>query len=444
MARSGDTSAAELSRPRHPPWAAADEPSAAETYALALAALGTALMTLAFDDHGLVTILMLTLALLPWALVAGDIRLPTWLFVVWTMAPAAGILGAERAGGAIFLALLAVTRVFSLTRSWATRTATLAAALVLPVILVAIDEGGLADSGAQYFTTGIAVCALTGYQFHRQRELTAKLRWSQTQLDAAAAAEERRRVAREVHDVVAHSLTVVLLNVSGARKALATRPDLAAEALDRAENVGRESLDGIRRVVGLLRAGDEHAVGPPQPTARDLTDVVEQQRQAGAEVELDVAGDLAALEPLAGAALVRITQEALTNAQRHAPGAPIRIQVDATPDRVTVAVHNGLAQRTPLDSESERQGLGLLGMRERVEALGGTFTAGYDAEGEWALTGEIPLSATHSPPESPSSTETSQPADSAGMSDPAGTSDTTDSPGTSDATGSLDSLGGYR
>jgi signal transduction histidine kinase len=394
MATSDDTSGADVSRPVRPEWATTDEPSPAETYWLALGALGAALMTLVFDHQGPVTVLMLSLALVPWALIAGSIRVPTWLFVAWTVAPAAAIVAAENAGGPIFFGVLAVTRVFSLTASWVTRTATIAAALVLPVVLVIVDEGSLADSGAQYFTAGLGVGALSGHQFHRQRELTARLRWSLTQLDAAAAAEERRRVARDVHDVVAHSLTVVLLNVSGARKALATHPDLAAEALDRAENVGRESLDGIRRVVGLLRAGDEQAVGPPQPTARDLPAVIEQQRQAGADVELDVTGELDALEPLAGAALVRITQEALTNAQRHAPGAPIRVQVAVSPGRVTVAVHNGPAQRTPLDSEGGRQGLGLLGMRERVEALGGSFAAGPADDG-WVLTGEIPLTSTN-------------------------------------------------
>ncbi|MGH9209229.1 MAG: sensor histidine kinase [Acidimicrobiales bacterium] len=367
---------------------AIDEPSTAETYALALGAGGAALMTLAIDHHGPVTVLMLTLALVPWALMAGGVRLPTWLFVAWALVPAAEIVAAEEAGGPIFLGVLVVCQVFSVSGSWATRAATTAAALALPVVLFVVAEAS--DPGAVYFTAGIAVGALTGSLFHRQRELMARLRWSRAQLDAAAAAEERRRIAREVHDVVAHSLTVVMLNVGGARKALATHPELAAEALDRAENVGRESLDGIRRVVSLLRSGDERTAGPPQPTAHDLPALVEQQRKAGADVELEVTGDIATLEPLAGATLVRVTQEALTNAQRHAPGAPIRIQVTAAAGSVTVAVHNGSARRTPLDSDGERQGLGLLGMRERVEALGGRLAAGPVGDG-WTVTGEIPL-----------------------------------------------------
>lgn len=375
-----------------------DGPSPAETFGQALGALGAALMTLAFDDHGVLTVLMLALALVPWALVAGGVRLPTWLFVPWAMVPAAVVVATGEAGSPIFMGLLASSRVFSATGRWAVRLATLAAAVALCFLLVVVENASIHDAGAHYFTAGAAVCALAGHQSHRQRELTAKLRWSLSRLDAAAAAEERRRVARDVHDVVAHSLTVVLLNVTGARKALASHPELAAEALERAETVGRESLDGVRRVVGLLRSGDEPSAGTPQPTARDLPALVEQQRQAGADVALDVTGDLAVLEPLAGGTVVRVVQEAVTNAQRHAPGAPIRASVAVAADRVTVHVHNGPPLRLPLDADGERQGLGLLGMRERVEAVGGDFSAGpaeaaFGADGGWTVTAEIPLAA---------------------------------------------------
>lgn len=368
----------------------ADEPSPAETYGFALAALAAAVVTLVFDHHGPVTVAMLTLALVPWALIVGGVRLPVWLFVVGTMAPAAEIVVVEDVGGPIFIAIYAVARVFSITRSLPARLATVAAAVVMAVAYGIVQNEPLSDSGVMYFVVGIGVGALAGYQLHRQRELTAELRWTYDRLNAAAAAEERRRVAREVHDVVAHSLTVVMLNVSGARKALARHPELAAEALDRAEQVGRESLDGVRRVVGLLREGDEQVAAPPVPTAADLHSIVEQQRQAGADIALDVRGDLDTVEPLTGAALARITQESLTNAQRHAPGAPIRVDVSVTGERVTLVIANGPPERRPLDARSERQGLGLLGMRERVEALGGAFAAGPAADG-WRVTGSIPV-----------------------------------------------------
>jgi signal transduction histidine kinase len=360
------------------------QPSETETYVLALGALASGVMTLLFDDHGLWTVTLTTLALVPWALLVGRVRLPTWLFVVWVAVPASLVVVLEQAGGSLFLGILLVTRVFSTSRSWLVLTATSLVAVAMTGLLyvseVAVEDDPVTfdDVGAQYFLTGVAVCACCGYLFRRQRELTAQLQWSRAQLDAAAAAEERRRIAREVHDVVAHSLTVVLLNVTGARKALASQPDQAAAALDRAESVGRESLDGIRRVVGLLRSAGpsaEDAVAP-LPTAAELPTLVDQQRAAGASVAMEVTGDLTDLDQLTGAAVVRVVQEALTNAQRHAPGAPIDLRLRVDDDQVAVAVRNGAAAGRSLDAPSTRRGLGLVGMRERVEGLGGRFSAG--------------------------------------------------------------------
>jgi signal transduction histidine kinase len=307
------------------------------------------------------------------------------------MVPAAAVVGLEEAGAPIFLAIFTVSRVFSLTNNVPTRIATILAASSLPLLLgVAATGTPFGDAGVPYFLAGIGVGALTGALLHRQRRLTAELRWTLHRLDQAAAAEERRRIAREVHDVVAHSLTVVLLNLGGARRALASHPDLAMEALERAEQVGRESLDGIRQVVGLLRADDEAATDPPEPTVTDVTAIVAQQREVGADVELAVTGDLGAVESLAGATMARITREALTNAQRHAPGAPVLVEVVVAAGRVTVKVTNGPALHAPLDRAGGRQGHGLVGMRERVEALGGSFSAG-PSDGGWRVVGQIPL-----------------------------------------------------
>jgi signal transduction histidine kinase len=365
------------------------EPSRTETYGLALGAVGAAVLTLTVDSRSVVTIAMLAVALLPWGLTARGVRLPLWLFALWAMAPAAIIIAVEEVGAPIFLGILTVFRVFSATANVPLRVATALAALSLCVLSGAVGAEAGQDEGAAYFMAGVGVGALTGYQSHRQRELTAELQWSLARLDEAATAEERRRIAREVHDVVAHSLTVVLLNVGGARKALASHPELAGEALDRAEQVGRDSLDGIRRIVGLLRTGGE-ALGPPEPTAGDVRSIVEEQRQVGADIDLTVVGELETVEPLAGAALARIAREALTNAQRHAPGAPVRVEVVVRADRVSLDISNGAARQPRLDRSNGRQGLGLLGMRERVEALGGEFTAGPH-HGGWRVAGAIPL-----------------------------------------------------
>jgi signal transduction histidine kinase len=399
MARAGDDGGGRVVASSLEPSSRSSQPSETETFVLALGAVAAGVMTLLFDDHGLRTVLLVTLALVPWALLVGGVRLSTWLFVAWVAVPASVVVLYEQAGGPLFLGILVVTRVFSISRSWLALTAVTLVALSMTGLLyaseVAEEDAPVTpdEVGAHYFLTGVAVCACCGYLFRRQRELAAQLRWSREQLDAAAAAEERRRIAREVHDVVAHSLTVVLLNVTGARKALASQPDRAAEALDRAESVGRESLDGIRRVVGLLRDSDEPVAdeAAPQPTAAELPALIDQQRDAGADITTEVTGDLTALDPLTGAAVVRVVQEALTNAQRHAPGAPINLRVMAVAGRVVVTVRNVPCCSPDLDAPTSRRGLGLVGMRERVEGLGGRFSAGVVADG-WVVHADIPAS----------------------------------------------------
>lgn len=394
MARAGDDGSGVTPAP------SSTEPSDSETVVLALGALAAGVMTLLFDDHNLLTVLMIVLALVPWALLVGGVRLPTWLFVAWVVLPASVPIVLEQAGGPLFLGILVVTRVFSMSRSWLVLAAVTLVGFSMTFLLflsevAEADEAVTPDEvGAQYFATGVAVCACCGYLFRRQRELAAELRWSRERLDAAAAAEERRRIAREVHDVVAHSLTVVLLNVTGARKALASQPDVAAEALDRAESVGRESLDGIRRVVGLLRESDESVAGEaaPQPTAAELPGLVDQQSAAGAAITTEITGDLDAIDAVTGAAVVRVAQEALTNAQRHAPGAPVDLRVIVLPGRVVVTVRNGAGTTASLDAAKSRRGLGLVGMRERVEALGGRFSAGEIGDGDgWLVHADIPV-----------------------------------------------------
>src|SRR5690606_5160941 len=177
---------------------------------------------------------------------------------------------------------------------------------------------------------GIAGSGLLGVLLHHQRRLTAELAASQRRLREVAAAEERHRIARDIHDALGHSLTAVVVNVAGARRALATEPELAHEALERAERSGRESVDTIRSVLGLLRPEDTDGAGVSAPvSAADLPAVVAAQQAAGVEIDLQVTADLGACDSVAGAAVVRLVQEALTNAARHAPGAPVTIVVHA-------------------------------------------------------------------------------------------------------------------
>jgi signal transduction histidine kinase len=390
--------------PATAPAVSAGPPTEIETYSLALAALGTAITALALDSHASLTVGLLVLALLPWALLVAAVPVPLSAFVAGTIAPAAAVIVIADGGAPIFFGMFAVMRVVSATGRPGPTIGVLLAAAALPILFDMNKPAGPTDAGVPYFMIGIASAAIWGALLHHQRRLTAELGWTHHRLREAAAAEEqrlrdaaaadeRRRIARDVHDVLAHSLTAVVLNVAGARRALANRPELVDEALSRAEQVGRDSLDAVRRTVGLLRPDEAAPRGAaPVPGDADLRTVVAANRlDAGADVSLHESGDLDAVGATAAAALARIVQEALTNAGRHAPGAPVDVRVEVDAERVVVDVTNGPASRPPLDPEGPRQGVGLLGMRERVESLGGTFRAGPASHGGWRVTCAVPL-----------------------------------------------------
>jgi signal transduction histidine kinase len=217
----------------------------------------------------------------------------------------------------------------------------------------------------------------------RQRDLVRQLREAQAGLTARARAEERNRIARELHDVIAHSLTVSLLHVSAARLALDEDRDEAARALEEAERLGRDSLDEVRHAVGLLRRPGEPDSTAPLPGSLDVPALVERFRGAGADVRATVDGDLSRLPNTVGLATYRILQEALTNAAKHAPRATSTVHVAVASDAVRLSVESS-------GPPGRGNGLGLLGMHERAESLGGQCDAGPGGSG-WLVRAELPL-----------------------------------------------------
>ncbi len=238
------------------------------------------------------------------------------------------------------------------------------------------EQGWTAWIGGTVFTASVCLLA------RRQGELLEQLRAAQAGLADRVRSEERTRVARELHDVIGHSLTVSLLHVSSARLALADDPAEAARALEQAEELGRQSLAEVRHAVGLLREGP--AGTRPLPGAEQLPALVDGFRQAGAEVRYDVVGDPRALPATTGLTVYRILQESLTNAVRHGAGTAteVRLQVGARSTELTV--DSGGAGRTP-----RGDGAGLVGMRERAEALGGRLSAGPAGAG-WRVHAVLP------------------------------------------------------
>ncbi|MDP9071238.1 MAG: histidine kinase dimerization/phosphoacceptor domain-containing protein, partial [Actinomycetota bacterium] len=213
----------------------------------------------------------LLVALVPWALLAGAVRLGPWTMVLGGVGiPAAVVLGYD-ATGATFLAMLAVAWLAADGRSRLAEMTALAASVAIPVADVASNEANYRSSAWVYLATGSLFSWFIGRILHRERQLVDALTEAQGRLRDAAAAAERQRIAHDVHDVVGHSLSVVLLNVMGARRVLTRDPTAAANALDRAEQVGRDSLDSVRAVVALLRSpGDAGVAGPPAPTVADI------------------------------------------------------------------------------------------------------------------------------------------------------------------------------
>lgn len=225
------------------------------------------------------------------------------------------------------------------------------------------DEPGWGAWIAGTIFAGVA-CVLD----QRQRELLDRLRDAQAGLAERAAAEERNRIAHDLHDVIGHALTVSLLHITSARLALAEDPDEAGDALAEAERLAQQSLADVRAVVGLMK---DPSAPAPLPGVDQVDELVESFRRAGSPVRLEVDGDLSALTATEGLTVYRILQEALTNAARHAPGAPVTVRIAVADGRATVVVDSEGAPGRP-----SADGAGLTSMRERAEAMGGTLTAG--------------------------------------------------------------------
>ncbi len=218
--------------------------------------------------------------------------------------------------------------------------------------------------------------------------LAAELRAERERQAEVAVAAERTRISRELHDAVAHTVSVMTLQVGIARRRLGG-DSVEGELLQGAEKLGRQAVDELRRIVGLVREG-EHAALAPIPSLTQLDELVDQVRAAGAEVRVHVDGRLEEVPQAVGISAYRIIQEALTNVLRHAPGAACDVTVVLAADELRVSVTNGRATRTLL-TDGTPGGHGLTGIRERVHVLGGRFESGPVPGGGFAVRVELPL-----------------------------------------------------
>jgi signal transduction histidine kinase len=206
---------------------------------------------------------------------------------------------------------------------------------------------------------------------------------------ARAVADERRRIAREMHDVVAHSVSMMVIQAGGARRILDRDPARAAAAATLIERAGREALVEMRHLLGLLHAGDESAEYAPQPTLANLDGLVERARTAGLPVRLAVEGERPELTAGLDLAAYRVVQEALTNVIKHGGCAPTDVRVHYRADAVEVVVSN--EERAGAGPRLDGSGQGLVGMRERVRMYGGELHAGPRPGGGFELAVRLPL-----------------------------------------------------
>jgi signal transduction histidine kinase len=204
-----------------------------------------------------------------------------------------------------------------------------------------------------------------------------------------AVLEERSRIARELHDVVAHHMSMIAIQAEAAPLKIHDLPPAAQATLVAIRAAAREALAETRRVVGLLRNGDELPERVPQPGLARLDELVEAGRQSGLVVEPTVVGVPRPLAVGVDLSAFRIVQEALSNAARYAPGARVSVVIRYSPTTLRVSVTDGGGEATPV-AQASGGGHGLVGMRERVTMLGGTLTAGPHRGGGFAVVADLP------------------------------------------------------
>jgi signal transduction histidine kinase len=298
----------------------------------------------------------------------------TWL----TWSPAAALMlfatstpiRADFAPALLVLSVLAVGTLASVLAGF------LAAASAAALLLAASALHRL-DAVALYLGF-VAAGWLLGYLMRTQRLLLADHIQAQAALAEHAAADERRRIAREVHDV------------TGARRALQQDRDIddAVDALEQAEQLGRQAMADIRRTVGLLDSGPKKAAQfTPEPGVDDIRILVRDFDRAGLAVTLRIEGPTLCVSAAVGLALYRITQESLANIAKHAPDSKSDVVLDISMRSARLVVSNRLAAAVVAQSS---EGRGLRGMRQRVELLGGAIEVGPTGDG-WSVCAEMPL-----------------------------------------------------
>jgi signal transduction histidine kinase len=321
--------------------------------------------------------------------------LSMWL-TIWSVVELLSLLGDNSLRGLSFTFVL-LAAAYSLGAHASLRRAVVGLVVVAPVVLAISHQGrlGLAfaqDSGKKAVVLSLLQLAafwLAGVFVHARRQaasMAARSAALERRAEQATAAE-RARIARELHDIVAHHLSVIVLQAAGTRAS--GKP--AEATLEKIENSARQALSETRRLLGVLRDTGEETGLAPQPGIGDLDALAASVQAAGLPVRLAIDGDLAALPATVDVSVYRIVQEALTNVLRHAGPARADVTIGCGPDAVTIEVtDDGTAAPGRV---APGDGHGLAGMRERAAVFGGELDAGPRPGGGYAVRARLPVGA---------------------------------------------------
>ena len=286
--------------------------------------------------------------------------------------------------------LVVLLRLAATERSGVTAWAT--ALSLVPVFLFA--TGPNAWGAAIVIVLVVLVGDTIARRRQSRREIAEQEQLAEIERGRRSVLEERARIAREMHDVVAHHMSMIAVQAETAPYRVAGLPDTAREELATIATSARSALADMRRLLGVLRAENDEALRAPQPGLGDVPDLVATATRAGVPVELDMPPADGIPEAVSLAAY-RIVQEALANAARHAPGGPVRIAGRVAGQRLELAIRNGPAV-PGIDPPPTAAGAGhgVVGMRERATLLGGTLAAGRDPDGGHTVTAVLPFEET--------------------------------------------------
>lgn len=270
---------------------------------------------------------------------------------------------------------------YSLARHAAPRTAWIGAGTAAATLLVGDvflpALGGLEEIAFHWVFCGAGFAVGWGLRTSEHRAVSAAVQAAEAEAlsrerTIAAIAEERARIARELHDVLAHSVSMMVVQAGAAAQVVEDDPAFVQRALESIRCTGADSLDEVRRVVSILREPGDEAGLDPQPGLAALEDLVHDVRTTGIGVDCELSGDVAAVPPGLALAVYRIVQESLTNVRKHSDARTVTVRVACEPETVTVSVSDdGRSGAEP----AAATGHGIIGMRERAAVYGGRLDA---------------------------------------------------------------------